>query len=108
MGNRPRKSAAVSTVTDINLVAKISQFEQIDPFPDTLTLLKRKVKAFDDLEVSGHASWVTKVAAIVNGDFRKMFQGGNADRLRYRYLVYGWDRATLILVLADLTNAFTA
>jgi len=32
---------------------------------------------------------------------RKMFQGGNCDRLRMRYQVYGSDRATLTLILAD-------
>ncbi len=106
MGNRPFKATATSV--QINKVAKISQFEQIDPLPDTLTLLKRKVKQFDDLEVSDNASWLTKIDAITSPAFGRMFQGGNADRLRYRYHVYGFDRATLLLVLADLTTAFTA
>lgn len=103
MGNRPKKTAAIGTTVEINKVAKISQFEQIDPAPDTLTLLKRKVKAYDDLEVTNSAAWAIAVGSIPNSQFRRMFQGGNADRLRYRYHVYGWDRATLLLVLADLT-----
>ncbi len=106
MGNRAIRPSRTSTVN--RRVAKISDFEQIDPLPDTLTLLKRKVKQFDDLEVSDNVAWVTKVDAITSPAFGKMFQGGNADRLRYRYLVYGFDRATLLLVLADLTTAFTA
>lgn len=105
MGNRPLKPAFSSTATEINKVAIISQFEIADPAPDQLTLLKRKVKQFDDLEVSGHAAWAVAVAAIANSKYRRMFQGGNADRLRYRYLVYGWDDATLLVVLMELDTA---
>lgn len=101
MGTRPNR--ATHDQTNVNRVAIISDFEQIDPTPDTLTLLKRKVKAYDDLEVTNSVLWAIAVGAIPSSSYRRMFQGGNADRLRFRYLVYGWDRATLLLVLADLT-----
>lgn len=106
MSFRPSKPAFCAKQGEINRVAIISQFEQVDPNPDQLTLLKRKVKQFDDLEVSNNAAWLSKLAAISRPEYRKMFQGGNNDRLRFRYLVYGWDDETLALVLADLTTAF--
>lgn len=103
MGNRPYKASG--TQGQINRVAIISDFEKVDPSPDQLTLLKRKVNQFDELEVSGHAVWAVAVAAIANSKYRRMFQGGKADRLRYRYLVYGWDDATLLVVFTELDTA---
>jgi hypothetical protein len=105
---RPNKPAEVATPDEIRRCAVISQEEIADPTPDSLCLLKRKVKQFDDLEVSNHGQWVTKVAAISNPRYRTMFQGGNMDRIRYRYAVYGWGKSTIDVVLTGLTAAFLA
>lgn len=106
MGNRPVRPAWQSTPTHIRKVAKISQFERIAPAPDQLTLLKRKVDEYDQLEVSDETAWSDAVAAIANSYYRRMFQGGNADRLRFRYLVYGFDLETLETVFTELDTAF--
>jgi|SRR5688572_22821961 len=103
MGNRPYKASA--TQGQINRVAIISDFERIDPAPDQLTLLKRKVDEFDQLEVSDESAWSDAVAAIANSYYRRMFQGGNMDRLRFRYLVYGFDAETLAVVFTELDTA---
>lgn len=103
MGFRPYKNSG--TQGQINRVAIISDFERIDPDPDNLTLLKRKVDEFDVLETDDPGAWETAVAAITSDNFRKMFEGGNMDRLRYRYQVYGWDRATIESALDDLSTA---
>lgn len=103
MGFRPYKNSA--TQGQINRVAIISDFERVDPDPDQLTLLKRKVDLFDQLEASDNPSWVDAVAAIENSYYQRMFQGGNFDRLRFRYHVYGFDNETLAAVFADLDTA---
>jgi hypothetical protein len=105
MGNRPVRPAWQSTSTHIRKVAKISQFERIDPAPDNLTLLKRKVDEFDQLEVSDNTAWSDAVAAISNSYYRRMFQGGIFDRLRFRYLVYGFDDETMATVQSELDAA---
>lgn len=106
MGFRPSKHRA--TAAEINRVAIISPYELVDSDPDQLTLLKRLVNDFDELEVSDNAAWVIKVAAVTSDNYRKIFQGGTFDRLRFRYLAYGWDDATLVEVFDDLTDAFAA
>lgn len=106
MGNRPFKPAFSSTATEIRKVAIISQFERIDPSPDQLTLLKRKVDEFDQLETSDEPAWSDAVAAISNSYYRRMFQGGQFDRLRFRYHVYGFDDETLAVVFTELDTAF--
>lgn len=108
MSRRPNVAGARATGTEIRRVAIISQQEIVDPAPDQLCLLKRKVKQFDDLEVSNNGQWVTKVAAITDPRFRRMFQGGNTDRQRFRFQVYGWDDDTQAAVLTGLTTAFLA
>lgn len=103
MGNRPYKASG--TQGQINRVAIISDFERVDPAPDNLTLLKRKVDEFDQLETSDESAWSDAVAAISNSYYRRMFQGGNMDRLRFRYLVYGFDDETIETVLLELDTA---
>jgi hypothetical protein len=103
MGNRPYRASA--TQGQINRVAIISDFERIDPAPDNLTLLKRKVDEFDQLEVSDESAWSDAVAAIANSYYRRMFQGGIFDRLRFRYLVYGFDDETMATVQSELDAA---
>lgn len=105
MGNRPVKPGWATTATRVRKVAKISQFERVDPSPDQLTLLKRKVDEFDQLETSDESAWSDAIAAIDTSTYRKMFQGGNMDRLRFRYQVYGWDSDTLENVLLELDTA---
>lgn len=72
----------------------------------TLAKLKRLVDDFDKLEVANNALWVTRVTAITNAFYERMFQGSNADRRRFRYMVYGWDNSTLAVVYADLLAAY--
>lgn len=103
MGNRPYKNSG--TQGQINRVAIISDFERVDPDPDQLTLLKRKVDEFDQLEVSDETAWSDAVAAISNSYYRRMFQGGTFDRLRFRYQVYGFDNETLEVVFTELDTA---
>ncbi len=105
MAKRAMKPACSATQAEINRVAIISASELADSTPTELCLLKRKVKNFDDLEVSGHAAWVVAVAAITNATFRKMFHASNHDRLRFRYSVYGWEDSRITAVLADLVLA---
>lgn len=107
MAFRAGRPAFAATSAEVNRVAIISAQEIADPAPNKLCLLKRKVRQFDQLEVSNNASWQTKVAAISKPEYRRMFKGANHDRLRFRYLVYGWEDARITLVLADLTTAFT-
>lgn len=71
-----------------------------------LAKLKRLVDDFDKLEVANNALWVTRVAAISNAFYRRMFQGSNLDRRRFRYMVYGWSDGTITVVYTDLLTAF--
>lgn len=107
MGTRPTRPGSSHKVnsTEIRRIAKISQFERVDPSPDNLTLLKRKVDEFDVLETDDPPEWETAVGAISDENYRKLFQGGNMDRLRFRYQAYGWDNATIERMLTDLTTA---
>lgn len=73
--------------------------------PDKLLQLKQLVQDFDDMEVNNHSSWVTRVASIANTQYRRLFQGSNMDRRRFRYLVYGWDFGTITAVYNDLFAA---
>jgi lysophospholipase L1-like esterase len=73
---------------------------------DAQLLLKRLVYDFDLLEVSNNALWVTRVAAIATASNRRLFQGGNMDRLRARYSAYGLDSATQAALYAELVTAF--
>lgn len=73
--------------------------------PDQLLILKQLVQDFDDMEVNNHSSWVTRVAAIPNPLYRRIFQGDNMDRRRFRYMVYGWSLSTIIAVYNDLLTA---
>lgn len=75
--------------------------------PDTLGLVKQIVYDFDQLEKSSPSTWTTKVAAIIPATYRKLFQGGNMDRLRYRYSVYGFDKNALAAVYSALVTAFS-
>ena len=106
MATRPAKPANKATQGEVNRVAIISDFERIDPAPDELTLLKRSVDAFDVLETDDNAAWTTAVADV-DTRYRRMFQGGNMDRLRYRYYVYGLDDSTISSALADLESALS-
>jgi len=105
MSKRPNKSASRATADEIRRVAVISDFDRVDPAPDQLCLLKRTVDAFDTLEVDDNAAWADAVEDIAdipninNAAVSRMFQGGNMDRLRARYLVYGWE-----LALIESTN----
>lgn len=95
-----RPSRRNPSTTELNRCAKLSQRDVVDSTPDTLCLLKRKVQVMDALEVSDRPAWVIAVAALPTRS-RKMFQGGNCDRLHMRYQVYGSDAGTLTLILAD-------
>jgi hypothetical protein len=77
-----------------------------DPGVDTLLLTKRIVYEFDQLEQEDPVSWTDKVSAITTESYRKMFQGGNMDRLRYRYTVYGYSADRLEVVYNELVAAF--
>ncbi len=79
----------------------------VDSGPNTLSLLKRIVYDFDQLEKADAVTWALKVAAITTESNRKIFQAGNMDRLRYRYSVYGFDNARLASVYAELVAALT-
>jgi hypothetical protein len=103
MGTRPAKPAATAKQGEINRVAIISDFERIDPAPDELTLLKRSVDTFDTLEVDNNIAWVLLVA-LVDSRYQRMFQGGQMDRLRFRYYVYGLDNTTISALLVNLED----
>jgi hypothetical protein len=72
---------------------------------DQTLLLKRLVHDFDLLEVSNNSLWVTHVAAISTAAYRRLFQGGNMDRLRYRYYIYGLSDANQAAIYAELVSA---
>lgn len=105
MAKRAMKPASSATQAEINRVAIISASELAETDPTELCLLKRKVKDFDDLEISDSVAWAAAVAAITNPQYRKMFQASNHDRLRYRYSVYGWEDSRITIVLDDLATA---
>lgn len=104
MGNRANKPASSATCTEINKVAIISSFERVDPNPDNLTLLKRKVEEFDQLKISSEEDWEDAVE-LVDDRYKLLFQGGNFDQLRFRYHVYGLDEASVEHILDHLTTA---
>ena len=79
----------------------------VDSGPTTAGLLKRVVYDFDQLEKSSPSVWATKVSAITTVTYRRLFQGGNMDRLRFRYQVYGYDDERLAVVYAELVAALT-
>jgi hypothetical protein len=106
MGTRPAKPAATAKQGEINRVAIISDFERIDPAPDELTLLKRSVDAFDVLEVDDFSAWELAVADV-DTKYQRMFQGGQMDRLRFRYYVYGLDNDTIEALRTNLDDALT-
>ncbi len=99
--------------TDAGYAAMASVFhdvvaEVVDPdAPTQLELLKRVVYEFDQLEVSDPSAWADAVAAIATDDYKRLFSPGNFDRLRYRYLVYGFDDVRLELVYDELVDAIT-
>lgn len=47
-----------------------------------------------------------EIAAITNPFYRRIFQGSNMDRRRFRYMVYGWDSGTITAVYTDLLAAY--
>ena len=102
MAIRPTRAAGRLTATQINRVAKISQFDVSNPSPDLLTLIKRELDTLDQLEVADNPTFVSRKALITDERVRRAIYGGNCDRLRYRYFLYGLDTATLQTVLTQL------
>lgn len=103
MGFRPSRGGA--RFGHSRRAAVITDQELADTDPDPLTLLKRLVNDFDELEVSDPTAWETAVAAIVTDVYKKLFEGGNLDRLRFRYAVYGYDADRLEVVYNELETA---
>lgn len=107
MSFHPYKPACNANSVAVNRVAKLHPRDSQDSSTqaDTLTLIKRKVDALDQLEVSNNASWVTKVTSFTDARIKQMFFGTGTDtsRLRWRYYVYGLDRAYLLTVLTALS-----
>lgn len=96
---------------DAGYVVAASVFQDVieaitDTGVDTLLLTKRLVYDFDQLEAVNPVAWAAKVAAISTATYRKLFQGGTMDRLRYRYTVYGFDAQTLTVVYNELLAAY--
>jgi lysophospholipase L1-like esterase len=79
----------------------------VDPI-DTLLLTKRLVYSFDQLEKTNPTEWADKVAAIDTDSYKRLFQAGNFDRLRFRYAVYGYSAEELEVVYNELVTAFQA
>lgn len=98
----PNRTASRSRSSQINRVAKISQRDAIDPTPDTLCLIKREVDTLDQLKISSPATFNARIALLTDARTKQLFFGGNADMLRYRFYIYGEDKATLQSVLTAL------
>lgn len=92
------------TATEVNRVVLFTARDAIVASPDTLTLLKRQVNEYDLLEVSDHSAWEDAVA-LVNEDWRHMFHPSRFDRLRFRYMVYGWQKSVLLTIIANLEDS---
>jgi hypothetical protein len=105
VSKRPNKTASTASAWEILRVAVISDFDRVDPAPDQLCLLKRQVDLFDQLEVADVVAWAAAVALIQDPRARKMFEGGNMDRLRARYGVYGWELSLIEATTTDLETA---
>lgn len=107
MSAHPRKPAWHCTSNDVAVVAEFLGHDahETGAQADTLTLVKQKVDALDQLEVSDNASWSTKVNSFTDSRVKQMFFGSGScmSRLRWRYYIYGLDRAYLLTVLTALS-----
>lgn len=98
----PAGQAGRSLASEVNRVAKINAQYYQDLDPDILTLLKREVDAFDQLEVSDNATWLNRVAAL-SPKYRKLFEAGTYNRTRYRHHAYGWQVSILQEMLSQMS-----
>ena len=93
------------TAAQVNRIAKLSEWEAVDPNPTTLTLLKRLVNDMDLLEVSDAEAWVTAVSALTSDTALSLFQGTRASqmaRLRCRYAVYGYETDRQLALIDEI------
>lgn len=103
---RPHKTASRATSDEVRRVVRITDQDLADPDPDEYLTLKLLINDFDELEQSDPVAWADAVAAITTPQYRRLFEGENFDRDRYRYLVYGWDRENQAAVYSQLLAAF--